>query len=154
MMDYWWNELSNHFDNKINLDEYVIMPNHIHGIIVIKNINKGGHAGPPVQKIVGAGRCACPNDPPVQKMVGVDRCVEPNDAPVQKIPIKLGDVIRWFKTITTNEYIKERTLNNWPKFDKRIWQRNYYERIIRNEKEYIKVKNYIKANMSTGGQVL
>ena len=109
-MDYWWNELPNHFKNEIDLDEYVIMPNHVHGIIVIKN--------------VGADRRVCPN-------------------------IKLGNIIQWFKTMTTNEYIKKIKSDDWPKFDKRIWQRNYYERIIRNEKEYRKIREYIKMNPKT-----
>jgi hypothetical protein len=35
MMDYWWGEIKCHFQN-VELDEYVIMPNHMHGIIIIK----------------------------------------------------------------------------------------------------------------------
>lgn len=68
--------------------------------------------------------------------VGVDRCVYP----------KLGDIIQWFKTMTTNEYIKNVNINNWPRFFGKLWQRNYYERIIRNQYEYKRVCDYIKAN--------
>ena len=46
------------------------------------------------------------------------------------------------KSITTNRYIKEIKR----KFQKRIWQRNYYEHIIRNEKEYLKIYEYIDNN--------
>lgn len=58
----------------------------------------------------------------------------------------MGKIIGEIKSIITNEYIKNTKLNNWPKFEKRIWQRNYFERIIRNEKEYFVIKKYIEDN--------
>ena len=51
-------------------------------------------------------------------------------------------LIMEIKSITTNRYIKEIKR----KFQKRIWQRNYYEHIIRNEKEYLKIYEYIDNN--------
>lgn len=54
----------------------------------------------------------------------------------------LNDIIRDFKSITTLKYIKHIK----KKFDKRIWQRNYYEHIIRNEKEYWQICEYIENN--------
>jgi hypothetical protein len=59
---------------------------------------------------------------------------------------ELGTIIGELKSIITNEYIKNVKQNNWPKFNKRLFQRNYYERIIRNEKEYFIYKKYIKEN--------
>jgi REP element-mobilizing transposase RayT len=43
-------------------------------------------------------------------------------------------MVQWFKTMTTNEYIK--MVKNWisKPFHKKLWQRNYYEHIVRNEK--------------------
>lgn len=58
----------------------------------------------------------------------------------------LGNIIQWFKTMTTNEYIKNTKTNNWPRFKKRFWQRDFYERIVRDEKEYLNIKRYIKNN--------
>ncbi len=61
---------------------------------------------------------------------------------------KLGDVIRSFKSITTNRYtIGVRDLN-WAPFDRRIWQRNYYEHIIRNDRSLEAIQNYINNNPS------
>lgn len=57
-----------------------------------------------------------------------------------------GTIIGEFKSLTTNEYIKNVKENGWDRFDKYLWQRNYHERIIRNEKEYFKIRNYIKLN--------
>ena len=48
--------------------------------------------------------------------------------------------------MTTNEYIKGVKNKIYPPFNKRIWQRNYYDRIIRNEQEYEKIYEYIENN--------
>lgn len=48
--------------------------------------------------------------------------------------------------MTTNEYINGVKSGIYPPFNKRIWQRNYYERIIRNEEEYRNVWRYIDEN--------
>ena len=48
--------------------------------------------------------------------------------------------------MTTNKYIKMVKQNLLPSFDKRIWQRNYHEHIIRSEQEYIKIADYIQNN--------
>jgi REP element-mobilizing transposase RayT len=118
MVDYWWNEIPSHFKN-IVIDEYTIMPDHFHGIVVIDNF------------------------------VGADRCVRPME--IKNDP-KLGNIIQWFKTMTTNEYIKNIKLNNWPKFHRRLWQRDYYERIIRNEIELNNVRKYILENPMKWGK--
>jgi len=122
MIEYWLNEISNHFKN-VFLDEHIIMPDHIHFILIINDYFGRTHRS---ARILNQ----------LNKIVGVDRCVDP----------LLGNIIQWFKTMTTNEYIKNVKTKNWPKFDKRLWQRNYYERIIRNEKEYFGYIQYIKDN--------
>ncbi len=58
----------------------------------------------------------------------------------------IGDVVRWFKTMTTNKYIDGVKQFNWEQFDKKLWQRNYYEHIIRNEKSYLHISEYIHNN--------
>ena len=55
----------------------------------------------------------------------------------------IGDVICAFKSITSIEYIKyNKQIGEY----KKLWQRNYYEHIIRDEKEYYNVCEYIKNN--------
>ncbi|MCL2563291.1 MAG: hypothetical protein FWE08_04575 [Oscillospiraceae bacterium] len=58
----------------------------------------------------------------------------------------LHTVVEWFKTMTTNEYIRGVKSDLFPPFNKRIWQRNYYERIIRGEIDYQHVWQYINEN--------
>ena len=48
--------------------------------------------------------------------------------------------------MTTNEYIRNVKQNSWKRFDQKLWQRNYYERVIRNEKELDKIRKYIFEN--------
>lgn len=60
--------------------------------------------------------------------------------------VPVGDVVGWFKTMTTNEYIRGVGQGMYEPFDKRLWQRNYYEHIIRNERSYRNIAQYIAAN--------
>ena len=59
----------------------------------------------------------------------------------------LRDIVDWFKTMTTNEYIRKVKQNEYPPFFEKIWQRGYYEHIIRDAKDYLTKANYIKNNV-------
>ena len=121
MVNLWWGETMNKFTPERQYD-FVIMPNHIHGIVVING--------------VGADRCVCPNN-----------TIElTNSHEGAHIGAPLPHIIRWFKTMTTNEYLKNISIMKWPNIDKRLWQRNYYEHIIRNEKDYWAIKQYMENN--------
>jgi len=48
--------------------------------------------------------------------------------------------------MTTNLYLKGIQKNNWPSFNGKLWQRNYYEHIIRNERELEVYRKYIEKN--------
>ena len=132
MIRKWLCELENKFKN-ISLDEYVIMPNHIHLIIFIMNV-------------VGADLCINPENTTKQDLSHIQgrhigqplrRLQQQNNIP---------QIAQWLKTMTTNEYIRNVKQNNWEPFDKKIWQRNYYDRVIRNEKELDKIRKYIFEN--------
>ncbi len=124
-----WDEIPAHYKG-IEIDQFVVMPNHIHGII----------------KIVGAGPRACPGD------VGQPRGVAPTgfvdghpqgDAPTD---LSLSDVVHRFKTMTTKKYTDGVKQNGWQPFPAKLWQRNYYEHIIRDEMAYLKIAEYIQNN--------
>ena len=51
-----------------------------------------------------------------------------------------------FQSITTVNYINGVKSKKWKSFDKKLWQRNYWEHIIRNENEFIKISEYIRNN--------
>ena len=58
----------------------------------------------------------------------------------------LSDIIQWFKIMTTNEYIRGVKHSGWPPFRKRVWQRDYYERIIRGDEALVRIRQYIYNN--------
>jgi putative transposase len=68
-------------------------------------------------------------------------------APTRYAPT-IGDIMDAFKLITTVEYIQGVKNYGWKPFDRRIWQRNYWEHIIRNIDEYNRIADYISANPS------
>lgn len=129
MIEKWFNELQNKFPD-IKCHEMVVMPNHIH--FIIENIGS-----------VGADLRVCLNDsnfPKTEKRVS-EILGEHAGSPLHR-------VLQWFKTMSTNEYIRGVKNNNWIPFDGKLWQRNYWEHIIRNDQSYQKISDYIINNPS------
>jgi len=121
-----WDDLPHHYLN-IDVDAFIIMPNHVHGIIIL---------GEDITRSVGAGPRACPSD---HRQQGQPR----GAAPTQ---MSLPDVVHRFKSLTTNRYRKavaELVARSSPG---RLWQRNYYEHVIRNENELNRIRQYVIDN--------
>lgn len=55
-------------------------------------------------------------------------------------------IMNWWKTQTTNKYIKNVKALGWPRFRESLWQEGYHDRIIRNERELEIVRSYIREN--------
>jgi putative transposase len=64
----------------------------------------------------------------------------------QKYNADIAGAMDWFKTMTTNEYIRGVKQLGWPRFDKKLWQRRYWEHIIRNQQAFDRISNYIINN--------
>ncbi len=58
----------------------------------------------------------------------------------------LGEIVGAFKSLSSNKYIFGVKVKGWPQFNSKLWQRNYYEHVIRNEKTYIDISEYIISN--------
>jgi len=58
----------------------------------------------------------------------------------------LPDVVQWFKSLTTARYRQAIRDSAWYPFGRRLWQRNYYERVIRNDDELFRIREYIVNN--------
>ncbi len=65
-------------------------------------------------------------------------------APTERLA--LGDVVQRFKMLTTKLYIDGVNKSNWKPFTLRLWQRNYWEHVIRNERELYAYQEYILNN--------
>jgi len=116
-----WDEIPAHYQN-IDTDAFCIMPNHIHGIILI----------------VGVSPRAYPADNCNAAILGQPQGVAPT--------LSLPDVVHRFKTMTTKLYSDGVKNSGWLTFPGKFWQRSYYDHIIRNEKELNKIKYYIQSN--------
>ena len=140
MIQSVWNEMPQ-FYYGIEIDAFQIMPNHIHGIIIIKNKFKlFVGAGPRACPNINSGPRACPIGQP-QNITGQPQGVAPTGT-----AMSLCDVVHRFKTLTTKKYIDSVKNNYWPPFYNKLWQRNYYEHIIRNEKSLNYIQEYILNN--------
>ena len=64
----------------------------------------------------------------------------------EKDEIPLSRMMTWLKTMTTNAYIKGVRNNGWLPFEKRMWQRNYFEHIVRNDRDLNEKREYIINN--------
>jgi REP element-mobilizing transposase RayT len=121
-----WTGLLERFPNVV-LDEFVVMPNHFHGILFLTNCR-----GEP---------CVRPMDQEDQNDQG-----DHKDRPYGTAPGSVSRIVQAFKSLTTNAYIRGVEQDGWPPFPGRLWQRNYYERIIRNENELARARRYIADN--------
>lgn len=59
---------------------------------------------------------------------------------------QLGDVVGAFKSLSTTAYIAGVRQQNWPPFAQRLWQRNYYEHIVRDADDLARIQAYVAAN--------
>ena len=140
MIQKTWQELPEYYAG-VGIDVFTIMPNHIHGIIILTYDGSDPHvgAGPPV----GVGPRAYPNP-----ITGQPQGVVPTGQSQVVAPtvMSLPDVVHRFKSLTTARYRKGVTENRWMQSCTRLWQRNYYEHIIRNEDELNSIRQYIEDN--------
>jgi len=60
--------------------------------------------------------------------------------------LSLPDVVHRFKSMTTHQYIHGVKQSGWPPFPGKLWQRNYWEHIVRNEQDLTRLRAYIRHN--------
>lgn len=108
VVESWWDSIPQRFPG-VMLDERIIMPNHVHGVIEIG---------------------ACPE------------AIEGSPLP------KLNEIIRWFKSMSTRDYILGVQSGGWPRFPGKLWQERYYDHIVRSDAALERIRAYIEANPS------
>jgi len=136
----WWDVLPGKFPG-IRIDQFVIMPNHIHGIIFIEPVGADRRVCPHM----GQSHGIAPTNNAITP-VGADRRVCHHTGQSRGIAPTLGTIVQWFKTMTTNDYIKAVRIKTARPFPGRLWQRNYYEHIIRDETDLNDIRQYIIDN--------
>ncbi len=131
MIQSVWDELPPYYRG-VDIDACTVMPNHIHGIIVLT--------------VVGAGPRACPDNGQPRGVDGHPRGVHGQPRGVAPTTMSLPDVVHRFKSLTTTRFRHGVIQNGWPPFPGKLWQRNYYEHIIRDEDELNRIREYIGNN--------
>lgn len=128
----WWEEIPVHFPN-VETGAFVIMPNHVHGIIYILDgrgtVSVPGEDGVTTisQNNVMSGENLGGETPPLQQFNGTPT---------------LGQIVAYFKYQSTKEMNKVENAGVVTKF----WQRNFYEHIIRDETDLQNKTDYIESN--------
>lgn len=113
-----WTVLPSRFAN-VELDEFIVMPNHVHGILLITDRE---------QTQMGEGN------------TGQAQGAAPT------ADLALGNILGAWKSIVSGEYIKGVRQTSWEPFDRKLFQRNYWEHIVRNERELDAIRAYIINN--------
>jgi putative transposase len=122
----------------IQLDSYVVMPNHIHVIIILNE----GRDALQSDKPVGAN-CHSPQEKPQNNTFNNGAYI---DTPLQNTfnspSNTIGAIVRGFKSATTKRINEMRGTSRI-----HFWQRNYYEHIVRNDNELDNIRGYIQNNV-------
>lgn len=129
-----WLEIPNHFPNAI-LHEHIIMPNHIHGIVELVGANQYSPETM-TNNVSNDGMKNVSNDGVNNVLYGIGAN---NDSPLRSPSKTIGSMVRGFK-IGVTKWMRQNT----DVYD--VWQRNYYENIIRNENAYQRISQYIINN--------
>ena len=130
-------EKSGEIRASVELDKFVIMPNHIHGIIILNDISNDQYGGaeghPEATKVVGAdGNPPAPSD---TRILGArTESTYPRTVPV-------STVVAAFKRASTKSINDQRGTRG-----DSVWQRGFFDRIIRNEHEMGLARQYIVDN--------
>jgi REP element-mobilizing transposase RayT len=128
---YQWHQLPQHFNN-IELDTFIIMPNHIHGILIITK---------PQQPITRRDSPDLSNEDTPQVSTLTPFPPSNYKQPHGAVPGSVGAIIQNYKSRTSRKIntLLRSKINP-------IWQRNFYEHIIRDETDYERIVEYIENN--------
>ncbi len=159
-----WHTLPEHFPT-ISLDASILTPNHAHMLIILNPPH-------PVRVSLVGTPDAAPTLPRENAVPNIKSALhDENDISVGHIeptggtgggtewvdaglaektetadPPTLGAVVGAFKSLSTRRYMAGVQNGDWPPFDGRLWQRNYYERIVRDEHQLNRVRTYSEQN--------
>ena len=129
MIAVWWSRLPVKFAD-IDVDLHIVMTNHFHGIVVI---SRGG---------VGKAQRGLPAQTNPNQIT--ENAGHHMGWPLPKT--SLFDAMGWFKTMTTNAYIRGVREQRWRPVPGKFRQRSYHDRIIRDDRELDRLRKYTLYN--------
>jgi len=120
MVAHWFRELPHKFPD-VQCDAFVVMPDHVHFVVRTGCVGAGLRARP----LIYGG----------EHTEGGEHIGSP-----------LRNIVAWFKTMTTNAYIRGVKQSGWAPFSGTLWLRNYYEHVVRNDADLARIRAYIRDN--------
>lgn len=144
-----WHELPKRFNN-IELDEFIVMPNHIHGIIIITEPPVGATlaVAPNTENAVFPNNMVSQNN-----IVIINNNIENNDGATinsngatARVAPTIGNIVGAYKSLVVHHCLEYIKINEPETILGKLWQRNYHEHIIRNEQSYQRISQYIINN--------
>jgi REP element-mobilizing transposase RayT len=138
MVQDWLARIPNKFPGVL-VDSFQVMPNHLHAILAIM----GG--GLDMAAKFGLGIEVSDSLREADNDVRYSASNESQTTATIRDP-SLGRIVQWFKTMTTNNYIRGVRDLGWRPFPKRLWQRDYFDHVIRNEITLERTRDYIRDN--------
>lgn len=129
MVRKWYLKLEDKFPD-IWCGPAIVMPDHFHAIIINRSL-------------------AEPNPFHLPNLIEFEELPKQEEIPKGDLVFdktNLSKVMQWFKTMTTNEYIRGVKTKGWPRFNGKLWQRGYYEMIVKSESMFERVADYIICN--------
>jgi REP element-mobilizing transposase RayT len=139
-----WLKLPERFPN-VEYDVFQIMPNHVHGIILLVDVGAG--FTPAQNGDANINKNVQPQN--VQPQNGQPQNVQPQNGQLQNVQPQgiaptVGDIVGAYKSLVFNGCLEiYKSKNN---IMGKLWQRNYYEHIIRDDQSYQTISNYIINN--------
>ncbi len=146
-----WDAIPDHMPMVV-CDAFVVMPNHVHGIIMITDVAAGG-------SLAGDGAVGAANSRPLRMPGPANIPVDPPQSDVPDIPRRppiaimvpnsLGHIMQTFKAAVTRQAVRDGLIPARLPDGRQgtpIWQRGYYERIIRDAASHDRIAQYIADN--------
>lgn len=150
MTDNEWQNIPERFPN-VQLHEYIVMPNHFHAIMEIVRATLVVAPKPDTQNNIPDNETIFPDNetiPTKEETIGNETEMgQPQGiAPTEGKSKTVGDIVGAFQSIVTVKYIRGVKQSGWEPFNGKLWQRNYWEHIIRDEPSYDRISKYIINN--------
>lgn len=140
-------EYSSCLRSEIVLGSYVVMPNHFHAIVHIvgdgdtataTNMTTANNNTAAATTVETHGRASLPSSPPTPPSL---LPLSSSSSPLSRLPKSISSLMAGFKSVVTKQI---NLMRHTP--GEKVWQSNYYDHIIRNEKEYQRITDYINKN--------
>ena len=148
MVEQWYHKTQDKYP-EIVCHEMIVMPNHFHciweNVGLCPNVGANPCVRPPKQNH-DTSQTGAHTGAPLQIQPDGNNIVNDSDLVENVSESPLSTVVGWFKTMSTNEYIRGVKQMGWAPFDRKLWQRNYYEHIIRNDQSLWHISDYIINN--------